>query len=52
MQTPYRKFDAAMLGTYHRAKSEASYTPTLFLQMVYGRGGFDTAQYLINARKP
>jgi hypothetical protein len=52
MQTQYKKFDAAMLGIYQRAKSEAGYTPTLFLQMLYDRGGFDTARYLINTRKP
>jgi hypothetical protein len=47
-----KQFDTAMFDVYRRAKSEAGYTATIFLQMVTDRGGVATAKYLINAPKP
>lgn len=44
-------FDGAMFDIYRRAKSEAGYNATIFLQMISDRGGLDTAKYLINAAK-
>lgn len=44
-------FDSAMFDIYRRAKSEAGYNATIFLQMISDRGGLDTAKYLINAAK-
>ncbi len=46
------KFDHAMFTIYQRARSEAGYTATIFLNMLHDRGGLDTAKYLINSRKP
>ena len=47
-----RKFDEAMFTIYRRAKAEARYTATIFLNMLNDRGGLATARYLINAEKP
>src|SRR5579862_3963728 len=47
-----KQFDAAMFSIYQKAKSEAKYNATLFLHMLYERGGLLTAKYLINTRKP
>lgn len=46
------KFEQAMFDIYRRAKSEAKYNATIFLQMVTDRGGIETARYLINQPKP
>jgi hypothetical protein len=46
-----KQFDGAMFEIYRRAKSEAGYNATVFLQMLSGRGGLDTAKYLINSLK-
>jgi hypothetical protein len=46
------KFDRAMFGIYQRAKAEANYTATIFLQMLTDNGGLRTAKTLINATKP
>lgn len=47
-----RQFDGAMAEIYQRAKAEAGYNATIFLQMLHDRGGLSTAKYLINAAKP
>jgi hypothetical protein len=47
-----QKFEQAMFDIYRRAKSEAKYNASLFLQMVTTRGGVDTARYLINQPNP
>lgn len=47
-----RQFDQAMFEVYRRAKEEAGYNATLFLQMLSDRGGLMTAKTLINASKP
>lgn len=46
------QFDAAMFEIYRRAKAEAKYTATGFLQMLTSNGGLRTAKTLINAVKP
>jgi hypothetical protein len=46
------RFDLAMYHIYQRAKSEADYNATLFLQMLYDRGGLATAKYLVSTRRP
>ncbi|WP_262271842.1 hypothetical protein [Microvirga yunnanensis] len=52
MQDLVKQFDEAMFTIYRRAKSEASYNPSIFLSMLSRRGGLDTAKYLINSEKP
>ena len=47
-----KKFDAALHDVYKKAKYEAHYNATIFLKMLYERGGLGTARYLINADKP
>lgn len=42
------QFEGAMFDIYRRAKAEAGYPATIFLQMLTRRGGLDTAKYLIN----
>ena len=42
-----RRFHAAMIDIYKRAKSEAGYNATRFLRMVSEHGGLETAQILI-----
>lgn len=44
-------FHGAMFDIYRRAKAEAGYNATIFLQMISDRGGLATAKYLINAPK-
>ncbi|ESW82156.1 hypothetical protein X773_13030 [Mesorhizobium sp. LSJC285A00] len=44
-------FTQAMFEIYRRAKSEAKYNATIFLQMVMDNGGLPTAKTLINAAK-
>jgi hypothetical protein len=45
-------FDAAMFDIYRRAKSEAKYNATQFLQMITTNGGHATARTLINSTQP
>jgi len=52
MQKLEAQFEQAMFDIYRRAKAEAKYNASIFLQMVTTRGGFDTARYLINQPKP
>ena len=46
-----KKFDAAMFDIYRRAKTEAKYNATIFLNMLSDRGGLATAKFLINSTK-
>jgi hypothetical protein len=46
-----RDFHAAMVEVYKRAKQEAGYTATYFVQMVSQRGGLATARHLLHAPK-
>lgn len=41
-----------MFEVYRRAKAEAGYTASLFLQMLTDKGGLATARQLINAARP
>jgi len=43
------QFNEAMLNIYRRAKAEAKYNATLFLQMVTDHGGLEAARRLINS---
>ncbi len=52
MKTPEQEFTQAMFDVYRRAKTEAGYNASIFLQMITDRGGVDTAKKLINASKP
>jgi hypothetical protein len=52
MQDLAKRFDAAMLDIYRKAKSEAGYNATIFLRMLGDRGGLATAKYLINSINP
>jgi hypothetical protein len=47
-----KQFDQAMRTICQRAKSEANYYATLFLQTLYDKGGLLTAKYLVSTRKP
>ena len=42
-------FNEAMLNIYRRAKAEAGYNATRFLNMVVEHGGLETARYLLHA---
>jgi hypothetical protein len=44
-------FNGAMFTIYRRAKSEAKYTASVFLNMLNERGGLTTAKYLINSQE-
>lgn len=44
-----RRFDAAMMGIYHRALKEANYRATRFHQMLCDHGGLETAQLLLHS---
>jgi hypothetical protein len=46
------QFTEAMFDVYRRAKSEAKYNATIFLQMITDNGGLATAKTLINAAQP
>ncbi len=46
------QFNEAMFDIYRRAKEEAKYTATIFLQMLTDNGGLRTAKTLINSAKP
>jgi hypothetical protein len=52
MQTLEQQFTQAMFDIYRRAKTEAGYNATIFLQMISDRGGVDTAKRLIGASRP
>ena len=52
MQGLEEQFTQAMFDIYRKAKVEAKYNATIFLQMVSDRGGLDTARYLINQTHP
>ena len=47
-----KQFTEAMFDIYRRAKSEARYNATIFLQMLTDNGGLRTAKTLINSAKP
>ena len=44
-----REFDMAMMNIYHRAKSEAGYNATRFLQMLQEHRGLETARILLHS---
>jgi len=46
------RFDSAMMLIYTRARSEAKYTATRYLQMLNDNRGIATAQSLIRATTP
>ena len=46
------QFHQAMVDIYNRAKKEANYVATRFIQMVAEHGGVETAKILINTDKP
>ncbi len=50
MTTNKNAFDEAMFEIYRRAKSEAGYTASVFLNMLMKDGGLATAKFLINSR--
>ena len=43
-----RTFDQAMHNVYVRAKNEAGYNASIFLNMLFDKGGLATAKQLIN----
>lgn len=45
-------FDKEMMSIYRRAKDEAGYTPTLFLNMLHEHRGKATAIKLIHSNQP
>lgn len=47
LQLLKNNFHEEMLEIYKKTKSEAKYTPSLFLQMVNEKGGRDAAKQLI-----
>lgn len=46
------RFEGAMFDIYRRAKAEAGYNASIFVQMLCDRGGLSTARQLINAARP
>jgi hypothetical protein len=53
MPTPLeQEFHQAMVNIYDRAKNEANYVATRYIQMVAEHGGVATAKTLINADRP
>ena len=42
------EFDVAMMDIYHRAKYEAGYNATRYLQMLQEYGGIETAKILLH----
>mgnify|MGYP000403214753 CR=1 FL=1 len=46
------QFHQAMVDLYHRAKDEAGYNATRYLQMVANNGGVETTRNLINSDAP
>ena len=47
-----KRFHEAMVGIYRRAKAEADYNATRYIQMVSDHGGVEAAKLLINADTP
>lgn len=47
-----QEFHRAMVEIYHKAKEEADYVPTRYIQMVSEQGGVEAARTLINAEVP
>jgi hypothetical protein len=45
-------FDVAMMRIYVRARDEAGYNATRYLQMLHDHRGLETARILINAAQP
>ncbi len=43
------RFDAAMMDIYRRAKSEANYIASRYLEMLHQHRGLDTARILLHA---
>jgi hypothetical protein len=43
-------FDQEMVRVYERARSEAGYNASRFLQMIHEHGGLGTAKILLHAR--
>ena len=43
-----KEFDIAMMDIYHRAKYEARYNATRYLQMLQEHGGLGTAKILLH----
>ena len=43
------RFDIAMMDIYHRARNEARYTATRFLQMLHEYRGLETARRLLHS---
>jgi len=43
------RFDIAMMNIYHRARNEAKYTATRFLQMLHEHRGLETARILLHS---
>lgn len=46
------EFHRAMIDIFNRAKIEADYSPTRYIQMVAELGGVKAAKKLINSEKP
>jgi hypothetical protein len=44
-----REFDIAMMDIYHRAKYEAGYNATRYLQMLQEHDGLETAKILLHS---
>ncbi len=47
-----KDFHDAMVQIYYKAKLEANYNATRFIQMVSEHGGIEAAKILINTEKP
>lgn len=47
-----KDFEKEMMNIYHRAQSEANYTPSEFYNMIVGLGALETAHRLINSKLP
>lgn len=43
------RFDIAMMDIYHRARNEARYVATRFLQMLHEHRGLETARLLLHS---
>ncbi|ABE61208.1 uncharacterized conserved protein [Nitrobacter hamburgensis X14] len=46
-----QEFQVELFNAYKRAKDEAKYHATIFIQMLTDRGGLETAKFLINSPK-
>ena len=47
-----KQWDQEMASIYRRAKAEAGYNATYFLEMLSQRGGLETARYLLHTNAP